>query len=86
MEKLTAWLDGLSVKWMLPLALMLGVAPWPANPGATPHSVEKLQMLMAGTLVRPLDIFDLFMHTTPLLILIVIVARRLKARSAKPSP
>ncbi len=31
-----------------------------------PHVWQKLKMLAAGTLVRPLDIFDLFMHAAPL--------------------
>lgn len=31
-----------------------------------PHLVEKIQMLLHGELRRPLDIFDLFLHATPL--------------------
>jgi hypothetical protein len=33
--------------------------------------VEKLRMLSQGTLVRPLDIFDLLMHATPLLVVLI---------------
>lgn len=36
-----------------------------------PHVVEKLIMLKNGTLKRPLDIFDLFFHLAPLLLLAV---------------
>ena len=28
-------------------------------------------MLFAGTLVRPIDVFDLFLHGTPMLILVL---------------
>lgn len=46
-------------------ALTLGLAPFvPA-----PHVWEKLQMLVAGTLVRPIDIADLAMHGLPWLVL-----------------
>ena len=38
----------------------------PVSPA--PHLVEKLGMLMEGTLTRPIDIFDLFMHGGPLLL------------------
>jgi len=44
-------------------ALLLGLAPfWPE-----PHLVEKARMLMHGELVRPIDIFDIFWHSWPML-------------------
>ena len=36
-----------------------------------PHVLEKLIMLKDGTLSRPIDIFDLFYHLAPLVILLV---------------
>jgi len=42
------------------LCLTLGLAPY--NP---PHLWEKIVMLKNGTLKRPVDWFDLFMHATP---------------------
>ncbi|RZB33503.1 MAG: hypothetical protein SRB1_01130 [Desulfobacteraceae bacterium Eth-SRB1] len=36
-----------------------------------PHVLEKLIMLKNGTLNRPIDIFDLFFHTAPLILLII---------------
>ena len=36
-----------------------------------PHVVEKLIMLKNGTLNKPIDIFDLFYHTAPLILLII---------------
>ncbi len=49
------------------LALFLGTAPM----GAQPHLLEKINMLMAGTLVKPLDIFDLLLHSAPIVLLIL---------------
>ncbi len=36
-----------------------------------PHVVEKILMLKNGTLHRPIDIFDLFFHLFPLILLIL---------------
>ena len=36
-----------------------------------PHLWEKLKMLAAGTLIKPIDIFDLFQHATPLVLLLI---------------
>ena len=36
-----------------------------------PHVIEKLIMLKAGTLKRPIDIFDLFFHLLPTILLII---------------
>ena len=45
-------------------AATLGLAPFTPEP----HVWEKLKMLAAGTLVRPIDIFDLLMHGAPLVL------------------
>jgi hypothetical protein len=34
-----------------------------------PHALEKLIMLKNGTLTKPIDIFDLFYHLIPTIIL-----------------
>lgn len=49
------------------LSLTLGLAPFVPMP----HLFEKMRMLLNGELVRPLDIFDLLMHASPVLLLIV---------------
>ena len=36
-----------------------------------PHVIEKLMMLKNGTLHRPIDIFDLFYHLIPLIVLLM---------------
>ena len=51
---------------LVPAALLLGLAPFRPEP----HLVQKLRMLIQGTLVQPIDIFDLFMHSAPSLLLI----------------
>jgi len=40
-----------------------------------PHVMEKLIMLKNGLLRKPIDIFDLFFHLIPLIILIIKVIR-----------
>ncbi|MBF0170834.1 MAG: hypothetical protein HQK87_07080 [Nitrospinae bacterium] len=59
-------LDLLPYSLLIPLAMALALAPL----SPMPHLVEKLIMLKEGTLVKPIDIFDLAMHATPLLLLI----------------
>lgn len=61
------WLDSIPYAVIVPLAVLLALAPFTPEP----HLWEKLKMLFAGTLVRPIDIFDLFLHGTPLLILLL---------------
>lgn len=61
---------------LIPLALFLGLAPFVPQP----HLLEKLGMLAAGTLLRPLDIFDLVWHAWPLVLLIWRVSRDLGGR------
>ena len=61
------WLDKIPYVFIAPLAILLALAPFSPEP----HLWEKLKMLSAGTLVRPIDIFDLFLHGTPLAILLL---------------
>ena len=65
------WLDNIQYRWLLPPALLLALAPFTPQP----HLLEKLQMLAAGTLVRPVDIFDLLLHGTPLLLVLLKLVR-----------
>jgi hypothetical protein len=59
------WLDRIPYSLLLPLAVVMALLPFSPEP----HLWQKLKMLAAGTLVRPIDIFDLFMHGAPLLLL-----------------
>ena len=69
------WLDRIPLVWLVVLALWMAVAPITPEP----HLIEKLRMLGQGTLSRPLDIFDLFIHATPLVLLVLRLWRRVKA-------
>ena len=52
------WLDRIPWSLLVIGSLTLGLAPFLPEP----HLVEKLKMLAAGSLQRPIDIFDLFLH------------------------
>ena len=65
------WLDRIPLALVLIAALFLGLAPF----RPVPHLWEKLRMLAAGTLVRPIDIFDLLLHAAPVALLILKLAR-----------
>ncbi len=69
--KLLDWLDRIPVGYIALPALLLGLAPFVPEP----HLFEKLEMLLAGTLSRPIDIFDLCMHGTPAVLLLIKLVR-----------
>jgi hypothetical protein len=74
------WIDRQPLVLFLLLALTLGLAPFVPEP----HIWEKLKMLAAGELVRPIDIFDLLLHGIPWLLLALKLYRSRFA--APPSP
>ncbi len=57
------------IPWSLLIiaAVLMAFAPF----GQTPHLVEKVRMLKEGTLKKPLDIFDLIMHITPIFLIAI---------------
>ncbi len=59
------FIDKLDIKFLLMVSLLLGLAPFVPEP----HVWEKLKMLAAGELSKPIDIFDLVMHGTPWVLL-----------------
>jgi hypothetical protein len=61
------WLDSIPMALLLPLAIVLALAPFSPEP----HLWEKLKMLSAGELNKPIDIFDLLLHGTPLLLVLL---------------
>lgn len=71
MQAILQWIDGLPLGMLVVVAVMLGLAPFQPEP----HIVEKLRMLSQGTLRKPIDIFDLLMHATPMLILAIKLVR-----------
>ena len=73
---MTALEQALPYRWLVPIAILLALAPFRPEP----HLVEKLRMLFQGTLRRPIDIFDLVLHVTPLLLLMIRLAGDLVVR------
>jgi len=59
------WLDRIPFAPLVMVSLFLGLAPFVPEP----HVWEKLKMLADGSLAKPVDIFDLFMHGTPWVLL-----------------
>lgn len=70
-----AWLD------KIPLVLLILIAAWMAIAPIVPepHLIEKIRMLSQGTLTKPLDIFDLCLHTAPIVLLLIRLWRQFGA-------
>ena len=66
-----AWIDRLPIAVLVAAALTLGLAPFVPEP----HVWEKLKLLAAGDLARPIDIFDLLLHGAPWVLLAIRLAR-----------
>ncbi|MBX3599483.1 MAG: hypothetical protein KIS83_04065 [Rubrivivax sp.] len=75
-ERAGRWLDRVPLPLLAVVAAWMAVAPLVPEP----HLWEKLKMLAAGTLVRPIDIFDLFFHATPPALLAWRLLRRARQR------
>lgn len=65
------WLDSIPLPLLAIVALFLLLAPFQPMP----HALEKLIMLKNGNLKQPIDIFDLFLHTAPTILLILKLMR-----------
>ncbi len=65
------YIDQIPLSILVIAALTLGLAPFVPEP----HVWEKLKMLAAGNLTRPIDIFDFLMHAAPIALLAVKLAR-----------
>ena len=72
-------LDKIPYAIIIPLAVWMLLAPF----RPMPHVVEKMNMLLNGTLTKPLDIFDLFFHLVPALILLLKLFRSITRRHIK---
>lgn len=65
------FIDKIPMVPLIMISIMLGLAPFVPEP----HLVEKIRMLGNGELSKPIDIFDLLMHSTPAILLIIKIAR-----------
>ena len=61
------WLDKVPMAALIGASIFMALAPFVPEP----HLVEKYKMFRAGTLKRPLDIFDVVWHLTPAALLII---------------
>lgn len=71
------WLDTISLPVLVILGSVLVLAPFFPEP----HIWEKLQLLGNGELTRPIDIFDLLLHSAPLFLVLVKLLRRRNSES-----
>jgi len=77
-----SWLDRIPLVALIIAALALGLAPLTPEP----HLWEKLKMLFNGTLIQPIDIFDLLMHASlPLLLVIRLIRLALSGKKSGQS-
>jgi len=66
-----SFLDKIPMQFLVIAAIFLGLSPFVPEP----HLWQKLKMLAAGNLVKPLDMFDMFFHGAPTLLLLAKLAR-----------
>ncbi len=59
------WLDKIPYSLLIAATIFMLGAPFMPEP----HLVEKARMLAEGQLTKPLDIFDVFWHLLPALLL-----------------
>ena len=62
-----SFIDRIPLMYLVLITIFLGLAPFFPEP----HIWEKLKMLTAGTLTKPIDIFDLFWHSWPIALLLI---------------
>ena len=60
-------IESIPLPFFIVFSLFLGLAPFFPEP----HLVEKIRMLVNGELIKPLDMFDLLLHGTPWVLLLV---------------
>lgn len=67
-----SWIRKFPTPMLAIIAIMMAIAPFPSGDAPwQPHLWEKINMLMQGDLRRPIDILDLIMHSTPLVLLVL---------------
>jgi hypothetical protein len=77
MSRLGRMLDEIPYAALFVAAIVVGILPL-----GNPHLMEKTSMLLRGELRRAIDIFDLFMHSFPLLLIFVKAVREMRSASS----
>jgi hypothetical protein len=67
-------LDKIPLGPLILAAIFMALAPFQPQP----HLWEKIDMLFAGMLSRPMDIFDLFWHSFLIVLVVIKLLRRAK--------
>jgi len=73
------FIDRLPFSLLIVMTVLMLAAPFVPEP----HLVEKMRMLAEGTLTKPLDIFDVFWHLLPAILLTVKVVRWQRNKSPR---
>lgn len=74
------WLEKIPLGPLILAAIFMGLAPFVPQP----HLWEKLNMLIDGSLTKPIDMFDLLWHSAlPILVVVklVLASRRQSSSS-----
>ncbi|MBT3196375.1 MAG: hypothetical protein HN842_10790 [Gammaproteobacteria bacterium] len=79
------WIDRIPLGHLVLIAIMLAIMPAIIPPHPEPHLVEKVRMLLEGSLSKPIDIFDLFLHGLPITLLTIRLLRIALGYSAPSS-
>jgi hypothetical protein len=69
-----SFLDKIPYAFLIIIAVLMLLLPFKPMP----HVVEKLIMLKNGVLTKPIDIFDLFYHLIPTILLAIKIVRDVK--------
>ncbi len=73
-------IDSIPLPIFIALSLFLGLAPFFPEP----HLIEKIRMLQNGELAKPVDIFDLVLHSAPWCLLMIKLALVFRSRQSMP--
>jgi len=71
MKIMWSFIDKIPYAILIIIAVLMLLAPFKPMP----HVVEKLIMLKNGVLTKPIDIFDLFYHLIPTILLAIKIVR-----------
>ena len=81
MQKIGKFIDGIPLQMLIVMTIFLGLAPYIPTFAEVPHLYVKLTMLVHGALVKPIDMFDLFLHSAPAVLLTIRVVRILRKKA-----
>lgn len=81
MKKIGQFIDGISIQMLVVMSIFLGLAPYLPFMTEQPHLFTKFNMLLAGDLTQPIDLFDFLFHGLAPVILTVRLVRKFGMKS-----